>query len=264
MLLTRCYYHRGARLNATKRVCPYSLLCSHRNVLTIVPCDWVDAQKVNRGLDAFVKIFLETSGLGPIAPSCVQYNGGFSPDIMLLTRCYYHRGARLNATKRVCPYSLLCSHRNVLTIVPRDWVDAQKVYRGLDAFVKIFLQTSGLGPIAPSCVQYNGGFSPDIMLLTRCYYHRGARLNATKRVCPYSLLCSHRNVLTIVPRDWVDAQKVYRGLDAFVKIFLETSGLGRKCLPKCRGKKKIVTFVRLHIRSGLSPEIFHFQNLCLN
>ena len=30
----------------------------------------------------------------------VQYNGGFLPDIMLLTQCYYHRGTRLNAMKR--------------------------------------------------------------------------------------------------------------------------------------------------------------------
>ena len=31
----------------------------------------------------------------------VQYSGGFLPDMMLLmTRCYYHRGTRLNAMKR--------------------------------------------------------------------------------------------------------------------------------------------------------------------
>ena len=32
----------------------------------------------------------------------VQYNGGLLPDIILLTQCYYHRGTRLNAMKRVC------------------------------------------------------------------------------------------------------------------------------------------------------------------
>ena len=39
----------------------------------------------------------------------VQYNGGFSPDIILLTQCYYHRGTepRLNAMKRFCICSLL-------------------------------------------------------------------------------------------------------------------------------------------------------------
>ena len=29
----------------------------------------------------------------------VQYNGGFLPDILLLTQCYYHRGTRLNAIR---------------------------------------------------------------------------------------------------------------------------------------------------------------------
>ena len=37
----------------------------------------------------------------------VQYNGGLLPDIILLTQCYYHRAARLNATKRFCIYNLL-------------------------------------------------------------------------------------------------------------------------------------------------------------
>ena len=31
----------------------------------------------------------------------VQYNGGLLPDIILLAQCYYHRGTRLNAMKRV-------------------------------------------------------------------------------------------------------------------------------------------------------------------
>ena len=35
----------------------------------------------------------------------VQYNGGFLPDIILLTQCYYHRGTRLNAMKRFCTFS---------------------------------------------------------------------------------------------------------------------------------------------------------------
>ena len=38
--------------------------------------------------------------------SSVQYNGGFLPDIILLTQCYYHRGNRLNAMKRFCLCSL--------------------------------------------------------------------------------------------------------------------------------------------------------------
>ena len=32
----------------------------------------------------------------------VQFNGGFLRDIILLTQCYYHRGTRLNAMKRIC------------------------------------------------------------------------------------------------------------------------------------------------------------------
>ena len=34
-----------------------------------------------------------------------KYDGGFLPDIILLTQCYYHRGTRLNAMKRFCIFS---------------------------------------------------------------------------------------------------------------------------------------------------------------
>ena len=37
--------------------------------------------------------------------SVQQYDGGFLPDIILLTQCYYHRGTRLNAMKRFCIFS---------------------------------------------------------------------------------------------------------------------------------------------------------------
>ena len=37
----------------------------------------------------------------------VQYNGGLLPDIILLTKCYLHRGRTcLNAMKRFCICSL--------------------------------------------------------------------------------------------------------------------------------------------------------------
>ena len=36
----------------------------------------------------------------------VQYNGGFLPDIIMLTQCYLHRGTCLNAMKRFCICSL--------------------------------------------------------------------------------------------------------------------------------------------------------------
>ena len=36
----------------------------------------------------------------------VQYNGGFLPDIILLTQVYYHWGIRLNTMQWLCIYSL--------------------------------------------------------------------------------------------------------------------------------------------------------------
>ena len=36
----------------------------------------------------------------------VQYNGGFLPDIILLTQGYLHRDIRLNAMKKLCICSL--------------------------------------------------------------------------------------------------------------------------------------------------------------
>ena len=50
----------------------------------------------------------------------VQYDGGFLPDIILLTQCYYHRGTRLNVMKRFCIFSF-SSHLNVLTFFPPAW-----------------------------------------------------------------------------------------------------------------------------------------------
>ena len=35
-----------------------------------------------------------------------KYNGGFLPDIVLLTQCYLHRGTCLNAMKKFCICSL--------------------------------------------------------------------------------------------------------------------------------------------------------------
>ena len=39
----------------------------------------------------------------------VQGNGGFLPDIILLTQGYYHRGTRLNTMEWLCLYSLCIS-----------------------------------------------------------------------------------------------------------------------------------------------------------
>ena len=52
---------------------------------------------------AFVLVYLH------IVNVSVQYDGGFFPDIILLTLCYYHWGTRLNAMKSFCLCSL-CSH----------------------------------------------------------------------------------------------------------------------------------------------------------
>ena len=44
----------------------------------------------------------------------VQYNGGFLPDKILLTQCYYHhRRTRLNAMERFC----LCNPRRPSVLV---------------------------------------------------------------------------------------------------------------------------------------------------
>ena len=47
----------------------------------------------------------------------VEHSGGFLPDIILLTQCYYHRRTRLNAMDMFCICSLR-SHLNVLTFSP--------------------------------------------------------------------------------------------------------------------------------------------------
>ena len=44
----------------------------------------------------------------------VQYNGGLLLDIILLAQCYFHRGTRLNATKRFCIWGMLRRSRSVL------------------------------------------------------------------------------------------------------------------------------------------------------
>ena len=65
----------------------------------------------------------------------VQYNGGFLPDMILLTQCYHHWRTRLNAMKRFCLCSL-SSHLNVLTFSPLSGGCSE----GLDAFRFFFKQ----------------------------------------------------------------------------------------------------------------------------
>ena len=63
----------------------------------------------------------------------VKYNGGFLPDIIMLTLRYYHRGIRLNVMKRFCLYSLY-SHPNELTFPPLS----ERCSKGSDAFKLFF------------------------------------------------------------------------------------------------------------------------------
>ena len=51
----------------------------------------------------------------------VQHNGGFLPDIISLTQCYYHRGTRFDAMKRfsLSLQSLIPPKR--CDIFPPDW-----------------------------------------------------------------------------------------------------------------------------------------------
>ena len=58
----------------------------------------------------------------------VQYNGGFSPGIILLTLCDLKLGDPFNTTKSFCPYSQ-CSHLNLLIFFS---LDAQKVWMRSD------------------------------------------------------------------------------------------------------------------------------------
>ena len=50
----------------------------------------------------------------------VQYDGGFLPDIILLTQCYYHWRTRLNVMKRFCVCSLLIPPKR-FDISPPNW-----------------------------------------------------------------------------------------------------------------------------------------------
>ena len=45
----------------------------------------------------------------------VEYNGGFLPDIILLTQCYYYRETRLNTMEWLCLYSL-CNTGSILLL----------------------------------------------------------------------------------------------------------------------------------------------------
>ena len=104
----------------------------------------------------------------------VQYNGGFLPDIILLTQSYL-RGTRLNTMRGLCTYNL---YNSILLL------HCLMVYYIVSGLFLLFFWCPCMASNVR--VQYNGGFLPDIILLTQCYYHRGTRLNAMKRFFIFS------------------------------------------------------------------------------
>ena len=51
----------------------------------------------------------------------VQYNGGFLPDIILLTQCYFHRGTRLIAMEEVLSLQPMIPRIRFGISPPLDW-----------------------------------------------------------------------------------------------------------------------------------------------
>ena len=105
----------------------------------------------------------------------VQYNGGFLPDIILLTQSYL-RGTRLNTMHGLCTYNL---YNSILLLL-----HCLMVYHIVSGLFLLFFWCPYMA--SNVSVQYNGGLLPDIILLTQCYYHRGTRLNVIKRFCIFS------------------------------------------------------------------------------
>ena len=102
----------------------------------------------------------------------VQYNGGFLPDTILLTLCYYDRGTRLNAMKRVCICSL-CSHPNVLTF-SHPVRGMLRRFRCVQAyFLKPYRQPgagSYVRTIWPGGRQYAGNAATQLCITAVCTY----------------------------------------------------------------------------------------------
>ena len=104
----------------------------------------------------------------------IKYNGGLLQEMIILTQRYYHWGTRLTtSTLWLCIYSL--------NILPLPCVMAYYIVYG----VLLMLFSCPCMTINVS-IQYNGGFLPDIILLTQCYFHQVTCLNAMKRF----LICS--------------------------------------------------------------------------
>ena len=106
----------------------------------------------------------------------VQYNGELLPDIIQLTHGYYHWGTRLNTMYSGFVFIAFVTY--ITTIM------CDGVLRCLCFVFNVFWCPCMAINVN---VQYNGGLLPDIILLTQCYFHRGTRLNAMKRLC---IICS--------------------------------------------------------------------------
>ena len=110
----------------------------------------------------------------------VQYNGGFLPDIILLTQSHL-RGTRLLYTMHgLCTYNL---YNSILLLQQHCLMVYYYIIIVSGLFLLFFWCPCTASNVS---VQYNGGFLPDIILLTQCYCHRGTRLNAMKRFCIFS------------------------------------------------------------------------------
>ena len=92
----------------------------------------------------------------------VQYNGGFLPDILLLTQASIFV---LWFDETIIVYYYYYPLNYVLHSV---FCFVTVVMLGLDWWLCMVINIS---------VQYNGGLLPDIILLTQGYYHQGTRLN---------------------------------------------------------------------------------------
>ena len=95
----------------------------------------------------------------------VQYNGGFLPDIILLTQA---------------PNNVVWFHGPNIVYYCYPFLIMYYI-------VFCFVLVGGPAWAINLSVHYDCGLLPDIMLLTQGYFHRGTCLNAIKRFCFCSL-----------------------------------------------------------------------------
>ena len=99
-----------------------------------------------------------------------QYNCGLLTDIILLTQGYYHWGTRLNTMYQGGSGFVFIAY----VIVYYYYHVCVMVYYIVSGVLLMFFWCPCMA--INVSVQYNGGLLPDIILLTRCYFHRGTRL----------------------------------------------------------------------------------------